>query len=162
MAKYIINTRTFDNRAKNIDGKFEKIEHVRLKRFAKSDDGIPNGKKPLTTLRIQLNTQPAFKRLPTKSSEIIIKDFEGEPNRYTIYEYIVERLRNIVKQRVSKIVEVKQSVKIALVMTFTIFKTEANDKGDIVYREEKLHARTYSKQIVRANITDYTNELLDD
>ena len=93
MAKHLTNSRKLESSNKQLDKKFDKLDNIRLTRFVKSEDEIPNDKKALTYLNIKLNTKTAFKNMPTEDGIIIQKDFEGIPNPYTIYENIVERIR---------------------------------------------------------------------
>ena len=162
MAKHLTNSRKLESSNKQLDKKFDKLDNIRLARFVKSEDEIPNDKKALTYLNIKLNTKTAFKNMPTEDGIIIQKDFEGVPNPYTIYENIVERIRKIIQHRIKKVIEARQTVKLALSMRFTIFRTTINEDGTINYFEEKLHARTKNKQMTKASINDDTDYLLDD
>ena len=71
--------------------------------------------------------------MPTEDGIIIQKDFEGEPNQYTVYGNIVERLRTITQRLIKKIVGIRHTVELAWAMAFTIFRTETNEYGTINY-----------------------------
>ena len=157
MIKYISKpSKSLEKLNTTLDRGREAIEQIEDRNLVNNIEHI-DGNKPLTTIKLNLNTNPAFPDMPdliddSYSTTVIPESFEnGPPNRDANIELLLSRLKDKIIKQVRDALENKESIKIQLGSLLQLYKLRTKD-NELEYVQSNQHTPSETHLVIILNI----------